>query len=215
MRVVIGEDQVLLREGLARLLEDEGFEVVAQAGDGEDLVRKVGAHAPDLVITDIRMPPTHTDEGLRAALEIRAERPGTAVLVLSQFVQEQYAVDLLAGDASGVGYLLKQRVGDLDEFFAALNRVVSGGSVVDPDVVSEMLGRARRADPLAELTDRQREVLGMMAEGLSNAAIANRMVITERTVAKHIAGVFAALDLTDTPDDHRRVRAVVTFLSSS
>jgi DNA-binding NarL/FixJ family response regulator len=211
MRIVIGEDQLLLREGLVRLLEEEGHEVAGSAGDGPDLVRKAKAHRPDLVIADVRMPPSQTDEGLRAALEIRAAEPAIGILVLSHHVEVRYAVELLSGDASGVGYLLKQRVADLDRFFAALERIRAGGSVIDPEVVSALLGRAR-GDPLAALTPRQREVLALMAEGRTNAGIAEELVITEKAVAKHVAGIFEALGLPPSAEGHRRVLAVIRYL---
>jgi len=214
MRVVLGEDSVLLREGIARLLEDSGFEVVGRAGDAEDLLRKVRAHKPDVAIVDIRMPPTHTDEGLRAARVIRAELPGTGVLVLSQYIEEDYAVDLLADSAEGVGYLLKDRVADVERFIDSVKRVGEGGSALDPEVVSQMLGRRRFAGPLDELTPREREVLGQMAEGRSNRAIAADLVISERAVEKHVTSIFAKLDLPGTADDHRRVLAVLTYLNA-
>jgi DNA-binding NarL/FixJ family response regulator len=212
MRIVIGEDQVLLREGLARLLQEKGHEVVASAGDGPDLVRKANAHGPDLVIADVRMPPSQTDEGVRAALEIRAAHPEIGILVLSHHVEVRYAVELLADNASRVGYLLKQRVADLDRFFAALERIASGGSVIDPEVVSAMLGRAGE-DPIDRLTPRQREVLALMAEGRTNAGIAEELVITEKAVAKHVASIFDALGLPPTADGHRRVLAVIRYLN--
>jgi DNA-binding NarL/FixJ family response regulator len=212
MRIVIGEDQLLLREGLARLLEEEGHEVVGSAGDGPDMVRKAKAHRPDLVIADVRMPPSQTDEGLRAALEIRDAEPEIGILVLSHHVEVRYAVELLSENASGVGYLLKQRVADLDRFFAALERIAAGGSVIDPEVVSAMLGRARR-DSIEELTPRQREVLALMAEGRTNAGIAAELVITEKAVAKHVAAIFEALGLPPTADGHRRVLAVIRYLN--
>jgi len=212
MRIVIGEDQLLLREGLARLLEEEGHEVVGSAGDGPDMVRKAKAHRPDLVIADVRMPPSQTDEGLRAALEIREAEPEIGILVLSHHVEVRYAVELLSENASGVGYLLKQRVADLDRFFAALERIAAGGSVIDPEVVSAMLGRARR-DSIEELTPRQREVLALMAEGRTNAGIAAELVITEKAVAKHVAAIFEALGLPPTADGHRRVLAVIRYLN--
>jgi DNA-binding NarL/FixJ family response regulator len=199
---------------MVRLLEEAGIEVVGQAGDGEDLLRKVRAHKPDLAITDIRMPPTHTDEGLRAAREIRAELPDTGVLVLSQYIEEGYAMDLLADNAAGVGYLLKDRVSDLDAFLDATRRVADGGSALDPEVVSRLLGRKRREDPLEQLTAREREVLAKMAEGRSNRAIAEELVVTERAVEKHVTGIFGKLDLSSTPDDHRRVLAVLAYLRS-
>ena len=212
MRIVIGEDQLLMREGLARLLAEEGHEVVGSAEDGPGLVRKAGAHRPDLVIADVRMPPSQTDEGLRAALEIRAAAPGIGILVLSHHVEVRYAVELFSDDASGVGYLLKQRVADLDRFFAALERIAAGGSVIDPEVVSAMLGRARR-DSIDELTPRQRQVLALMAEGRTNAGIAAELVITEKAVAKHVAAIFEALGLPPTADGHRRVLAVIRYLN--
>jgi DNA-binding NarL/FixJ family response regulator len=214
MRVVLGEDSVLLRKGIARLLEDAGFEVVGQAGDAEDLLRKVRAHKPDVAIVDIRMPPTHTDEGLRAALLIRGELPDTAVLVLSSYVQEEYAVELLGESAEGVGYLLKDRVTDVELFIDSIRRVASGGSALDPEVVSQMLGRRRAAGPLSQLTSREREVLALMAEGRSNHAIAAELVITDRAVEKHVTSIFGKLNLSSTPDDHRRVLAVRAFLSA-
>jgi DNA-binding NarL/FixJ family response regulator len=212
MRIVIGEDQLLLREGLARLLEEEGHEVVGSADDGPGLVRKAKAHRPDLVIADVRMPPSQTDEGLRAALEIRDAEPEIGILVLSHHVEVRYAVELLSENASGVGYLLKQRVADLDRFFAALERIAAGGSVIDPEVVSAMLGRASR-DSIEELTPRQREVLALMAEGRTNAGIAAELVITEKAVAKHVAAIFEALGLPPTADGHRRVLAVIRYLN--
>ena len=212
MRVVLAEDSVLLREGIARILEEAGIEVVGQAGDAEDLLRKVRAHKPDVAITDIRMPPTHTDEGLRAAHEIRGELPEIGVLVLSQYVEEGYALDLLADNAAGLGYLLKDRVGDVDAFLDAVRRVSEGGSALDPEVVSQLMGRKRRDDPLDELTPREREVLGLMAEGRSNQAIAEALVVTERAVEKHVTSIFSKLDLVSTPEDHRRVLAVLAYL---
>ena len=212
MRVVLAEDSVLLREGIARILDEAGIEVVGQAGDAEDLLRKVRAHKPDVAITDIRMPPSHTDEGLRAAHEIRGELPEVGVLVLSQYVEEGYALDLLADNAAGMGYLLKDRVGDVDAFLDAVRRVADGGSALDPEVVSQLLGRKRRDDPLDELTPREREVLGLMAEGRSNNAIAETLVVTERAVEKHVTSIFSKLDLVNTPEDHRRVLAVLAYL---
>ena len=214
MRVVIGEDSLLLRAGIARLLDDAGIEVVGQAGDLDDLLRKVRAHKPDVAIVDIKMPPTHTDEGLKAALTIRAELPRTAVLVLSQYVEKEYAAELLAENAEGVGYLLKDRVADLERFIDAVRRVADGGSVLDPEVVSQMLARRRSADPLDELTPREREVLAMMAEGRSNHSIATELVVTERAVEKHVTSIFAKLSLPATADDHRRVLAVLAYLKA-
>jgi DNA-binding NarL/FixJ family response regulator len=214
MRVVLADDSLLLREGVARLLEDAGLEVVAQAGDAEDLMRKVGAHKPDIAIVDVRMPPTHTDEGLRAAVEIRDRFPDTGVLVLSQYIEESYAMELLSDNAEGVGYLLKDRVADLDRFVDAVRRVGEGGSALDPEVVSRLLGRRRREDPLAEISPREREVLALMAEGRSNHAIANELVVTERAVEKHVTSIFSKLDLPPAADDHRRVLAVLKYLQA-
>jgi DNA-binding NarL/FixJ family response regulator len=213
--VVIAEDNVLLREGLTRLLQESGFEVSGQAGDAEDLIRKVGAHHPDVAVVDVRMPPTHTDEGLRAARTIRTDHPNTAVLVLSQYVEEAYALELLSESTERTGYLLKDRVGDVDTFVDAVRRVAGGGSALDPEVVSLLLGRRRREDPLAPLTPREREVLGLMAEGRSNAAIAEALVVTERAVEKHVTSIFSKLDLVPTTEDHRRVLAVLAYLRAS
>lgn len=220
MRVVVADDSVLLREGIVRLLTEAGMEVVAQAGDGEDLVRKVGAHKPDVAIIDIKMPPTHTDEGLRAAAEIRAGQPGVGVLVLSQYVEEGYALELLSGAQSGdggagTGYLLKDRVGDIDRFVESVRRVGEGGSALDPEVVAQLLGRRRQEDPLEALSPREREVLGLMAEGRSNHGIAQQLVVTERAVEKHVTNIFGKLNLPPAPDDHRRVLAVLAFVRSA
>jgi DNA-binding NarL/FixJ family response regulator/class 3 adenylate cyclase len=212
LRVALAEDSVLLREGIARLLGDAGFEVVAQAGTADDLVRLVAMHKPDVAITDIRMPPTQTDEGLQAARKIRERQPEVGVLVLSQYVEPAYAMTLLEGSAEGVGYLLKDRVSDIEEFTSAVRRVAQGGSVLDPAVVSQLVGRRRKADPIDELTPREREVLGLMAEGRSNDAISQRLFITLRAVEKHVTSIFSKLGLTATPEDHRRVLAVLTFL---
>jgi DNA-binding NarL/FixJ family response regulator/class 3 adenylate cyclase len=214
MRVVLAEDSVLLREGIARLLEDAGFEVVAQGGTAEDLLRHVGLHKPDIALVDIRMPPTQTDEGLRAAKQIRERWPDCGVLVLSQYVEPAYALELLGENAEGVGYLLKDRVSDVDEFAAAVRRVGEGGSALDPAVVSQLVGRRRTDDPLEDLTPREREVLELMAEGRSNQAIAERMVITLRAVEKHVTSIFGKLRLPATAEDHRRVLAVLTYLRS-
>ncbi len=214
MRVVVAEDSVLLREGIARLLEDCGFEVVGRAADADDLLRKVRAHRPDVAIVDIRMPPTHTDEGLVAARTIRSELPATAVLVLSQYVEEDYALGLLERSAEGVGYLLKDRVADVERFVDSVRRVADGGSVLDPEVVTQMLGHRRIGSPLDELSPREREVLALMAEGRSNHAIASELVVTERAVEKHVTSIFTKLRLPATPDDHRRVLAVLTYLQS-
>jgi DNA-binding NarL/FixJ family response regulator len=213
MRVVIADDSVLLRAGLVRLLEDAGFEVVAQASDGEDLLRKVRAHRPAVAVTDIRMPPTQTDEGLRAAQQIRKEMPEVGVLVLSQYIDEGYAVELLQGSAEGIGYLLKDRVSDVSAFTDALRRVGEGGSALDPEVVSQLLGRRRMNDPLDRLTPREREVLGHMAEGRSNAAIARSLVVTERAIEKHVTSIFSKLGLSTVEDGHRRVLAVLAYLN--
>jgi DNA-binding NarL/FixJ family response regulator len=212
LRVVVADDSVLLREGVVRFLEEAGLEVVGQAGDAEDLKRKVFAHRPDLAIVDVRMPPDHTDDGLRAALEIRRQQPETAVLVLSQYVEEAYALELVGDSQGGVGYLLKDRVADVDRFVDSVRRVAEGGSALDPEVVAKLLGRRRRDDPLHDITPREREVLELMAEGRSNAAIAGQMVVTERAVEKHVTNIFAKLDLTTKPDSHRRVLAVLAYL---
>jgi DNA-binding NarL/FixJ family response regulator len=214
MRVVVAEDSVLLREGVARLLQEAGHEVVGQAGDADDLMRKVRAHKPDLAVVDVRMPPTQTDEGLRAAKEIRAELPGVGVLVLSAYVEPTYAQELLADNAEGLGYLLKDRVSDVSAFADAVERVGTGGSALDPEVVSVLMGRSRDDDPLEELTPREREVLGLMAEGRSNAAIAEQLVISERAVEKHVTSIFGKLGLTASGEDHRRVLAVLRFLEA-
>jgi DNA-binding NarL/FixJ family response regulator len=214
MRVIVAEDSVLLREGVARLLQEAGHEVVGQAGDPDDLMRKVRAHKPDLAVVDVRMPPTQTDEGLRAAKEIRAELPAVGVLVLSAYVEPAYAQELLAENAAGLGYLLKDRVSDVTAFADAVERVGSGGSALDPEVVSILMGRAREDDPLEELTPREREVLALMAEGRSNAAIAEQLVITDRAVEKHVTSIFGKLGLTASGEDHRRVLAVLRFLEA-
>jgi DNA-binding NarL/FixJ family response regulator len=214
VRAVIAEDSVLLREGLARLLADGGVEVVAQAGDGAGLVAAVDAHGPDLAIVDVRMPPTHTDEGLRAALALRHDHPATGVLVFSQYIETRYAAQLLEGGAAGVGYLLKDRVADVAEFADALVRVAAGGTALDPEVVGQLLGAGRHAHGLAALTPREREVLALMAEGRSNAGIARRLWVTEGTVEKHVRSILTKLTLPETTDDHRRVLAVLTFLDS-
>jgi DNA-binding NarL/FixJ family response regulator len=214
MRVVVGEDSVLLREGIVRVLGEAGFEVVAQAGDAEDLVRKVSAHKPDVAVVDIRMPPTETDDGLRAAIEIRRRLPETGVVVLSQYLEEGYALDLVADSAEGTGYLLKDRVGDIERFADSVRRVGEGGSALDPEVVGQILGRRRRDDRLAGLTERELDVLQLMAEGRSNQAIARRLVVTDRAVEKHVTSIFDKLGLMPAADDHRRVLAVLTFLHS-
>ena len=212
MRIVIADDAVLLREGAARLLADAGFEVVAQAGDAEDLLRKVRAHKPDVAIVDVRMPPDNTDDGLRAALTIRAEQPDVGILLLSQYVEDRYLSELLAGGAEGVGYLLKDRLADVDRLTEAVERVAAGGSVLDPEVVAQMLGRSREEGPLDSLTDREREVLGRMAEGRTNRAIAEELFISERAVERHVTAIFMKLDLPTGQQDHRRVLAVLAHL---
>jgi DNA-binding NarL/FixJ family response regulator len=212
VRVVIAEDAVMLREGLIRLLADENIETVATSGDGAGLVAIVEEHRPDLVIVDVRMPPTFTDEGLRAALEVRERVPGTPILVFSQYVEERYATDLIGGGAEGVGYLLKERVADVAEFLGAVKRVAEGGTVIDPEVIAQLLGRRRRGDRLEVLTPREREVLGLMAEGLSNAAIARKLVVTDGAVEKHISNIFLKLGLQHTNSTHRRVMAVLAYL---
>ena len=212
MRVVIAEDSVLLREGLVRLLADEGIETVATVGDGPGLVEIVAEHRPDLAIVDVRMPPSFTDEGLRAALEARRRVPGTPILVLSQYVEERYATELIGGGAEGVGYLLKERVADVREFIDTVRRIASGGTVIDPEVIGQLLGRRRGGDRLETLTPREREVLGLMAEGLSNAAVARKLTVTEGAVEKHISNIFSKLGLQLAEENHRRVMAVLVYL---
>ncbi|MEV6646845.1 response regulator transcription factor [Amycolatopsis sp. NPDC051371] len=211
MRVVIAEDAVLLRAGVIRLLADEGIETAAAVDNGDDLLGAVKEHRPDLAIVDVRMPPTFTDEGLRAALAARKEVPGLPVLVLSQYVEESYAVELLSGGAGGVGYLLKERVADVDEFLDAVRRVANGGTAIDPDVIAQLMARGRR-NPLDALTARESEVLGLMAQGLSNTAIANSLVVSHGAVEKHIGNIFSKLGLEASAEEHRRVRAVLTYL---
>jgi DNA-binding NarL/FixJ family response regulator/class 3 adenylate cyclase len=212
VRVVLADDSVLLREGVARLLEEAGFDVVAQSGNADDLLRHVAMHKPDVAVVDIRMPPTLTDEGLRAAKEIRERFPDTGVLVLSQYVEPGYAMELLSESAESVGYLLKDRVADVEEFASAVRRVAEGGSALDPTVVSQLVGRHRRDDPLADLSPREREVLELMAEGRSNQAIAERLFVTLRAVEKHVTSIFVKLRLPATAEDHRRVLAVLALL---
>jgi len=211
---VIAEDSVLLREGLARLLTERGFEVVGQCATPDDLLCKVRSHAPDVAIVDIRLPPTHNDEGLRAAQQIRAQHPSVGVLVLSQYVELGLATRLLADSAEGIGYLLKDRVSNVKDFTAAVRRVAEGGSAIDPTIISQLLGRRRDDSPLEHVTPREREVLELMAEGRSNQGIAERLVITERAVQKHITNIFEKLGLTASGDDHRRVLAVLAYLRS-
>jgi len=213
MRVVIAEDAALFREGLSRLLADRGHEVVAAVSDGEALLAAVARHHPDVAVVDVRMPPTHTDEGLRAAIELRRDHPGTGVLVLSQYIETRYAARLLAGNAAGVGYLLKDRVADVAEFAGALARVAGGGTALDPEVVSQLV-RTSRADGLAALTPRESDVLALMAEGRSNAGIAAALVVSAGVVEKHVAGIFAKLGLPPSEADNRRVPAVLRYLGS-
>jgi DNA-binding NarL/FixJ family response regulator len=213
LRVIVADDDVLLREGLASLLERSGFDVVGQAGDGAQLLVLVRDKVPDLVVVDIRMPPSHTVEGLDAAREIRQELPETGILVLSAHAEVEHAMKLLA-KGRGIGYLLKSRIIDVEDFIDALNRIARGGSVVDPTLVQELVGARRRDDPLAALSAREREVLALMAEGRSNAGIARRLWVTEGTVEKHVRSVLAKMSLAETDDDHRRVLAVVTFLEA-
>ena len=212
MRVVVADDSVLLREGVVRILAEAGFEVVGQAGNADELMLKVRSYSPDVAVVDIRMPPTHTDEGLQAAQEIREKHPGVGVLVLSQYMEPAYAMELLAESAEGVGYLLKDRVSDVHEFADAVRRVADGGSALDPTIVSELVGRRRSDDPLGGLTAREREVLSLMAEGRSNQGIAERLVVTERAVEKHVTSIFSKLRLPAATADHRRVLAVLAYL---
>lgn len=214
MRVVIAEDSVLLREGLSRLLDESGFEVVSAVADGESAIRAVEERRPQVVVLDVRMPPTFTDEGLRAALVIRSRWPDVAMLVFSQYVEERYATELLAGETRGVGYLLKDRVADVVEFVDALRRVADGGTVLDPEVVQQLLARSRRNHPLDVLTAREKEVLALMAEGRSNAAIAKQLVVGEGAVEKHVSSIFTKLGLLPAESDHRRVLAVLRYLDS-
>ena len=214
MRIVIAEDAAILRDGLAQLLVDRGHDVVAAVRDGDALRAAVAEHVPDVAVVDIRMPPSFTDEGLRAAIAIRRERPGVGVLVFSQWIETRYAAELLATSSSGVGYLLKDRVADVGEFLDALTRVAKGGTALDPEVVTQLFGASRRGNALAVLTPREREVLGLMAEGRAIAAIARRLVVTERAVEKHVANILTKLDLPPSEEDHRRVLAVLRYLDS-
>jgi DNA-binding NarL/FixJ family response regulator len=212
VRVVIAEDAAILRDGLVQLLTDRGHDVVAAVSDGDALRAAVAEHDPDVAVVDIRMPPSFTDEGLRAAIAIRHERPTVGVLVFSQWVETRYAAELLAGSSSGVGYLLKDRVADVSEFVEALTRVAAGGTALDPEVVRQLLGASRRRDAIATLTPREREVLGLMAEGRTNGAIARQLVVSDRAVEKHVANIFTKLDLPPSGEDHRRVLAVLRYL---
>ncbi len=214
MRIVIAEDSVLLRAGLTGLLTDAGEEVVGAGDDADDLLTVVERHQPDLAVVDVRMPPTFTDDGLRAALQIRARWPAVGILVLSQYVEETYASELLADDTTGLGYLLKDRIAEVGEFLAAVRRVGGGGTALDPEVVAQLLARSRRRDPLDRLSPREREVLGLMAEGRSNAAIARELVVSDGAVEKHVSNIFTKLDLPPTEHDHRRVLAVLRWLES-
>jgi DNA-binding NarL/FixJ family response regulator len=212
MRIVIAEDSVLLRAGISSLLEEAGHEVVAAVGDGDELIDAVQRQRPDLAVVDVRMPPSFTDEGLRAALTVRAQHPATGILVLSQYVEERYAAELLATQTSGVGYLLKDRVADVREFLDALQRVGDGGTALDPEVVAQLLARSTKQDPIERLSPREREVLGLMAEGRSNAAIASALVVSDGAVEKHVTNIFSKLDLLPADQDHRRVLAVLRWL---
>jgi DNA-binding NarL/FixJ family response regulator len=214
IRVVVGEDHAFVREGILRVLQDSGFDVVGTASDARELVSMAEAYRPDVIIADIQMPPDHGDDGLRAALAIRAAQPGTGVLVLSQFLEDAYAFALVADGADGVGYLLKEKVGDLRVFVDAVQRVADGGSVLDPDVVARLVGRKRKASPLDNLTPREREVLALIAEGRSNAGIAGELVVTVAAIERHVTGIFDKLGLRQAPDTHRRVLAVLQYLQA-
>ena len=214
-RVLVGEDQPLVREGIVRVLEAAGFEVVGVAGDAPELIRKAGGHHPDVVVTDIQMPPDLSDDGLRAAIEIRKRQPEIGVVVLSQFLEDRYALDLVGERADGVGYLLKDRLGDLDLFVDAVKRVAQGGSALDPEVVQRMVGRRRESSPLDDLTPREKQVLGLMAEGRSNAGIAEELIVTVAAVERHVTSIFSKLGLQQAPEDHRRVLAVLEYLKRS
>jgi DNA-binding NarL/FixJ family response regulator len=213
VRVVIGEDDVLLREGIVRLLGEAGFDVVAQAGDAEDLLRKGLAHRPDVIIADIHMPPGHGDDGLVAAIEVRTQRPDTGLLVISQFYEEHYAVDLIGERPEGVGYLLKERIGDVESFIDAVTRVAAGGTALDAEIVARMLGRRRRDRPLDRLSPREHDVLAAMAEGKSNHGIAEALVVTQAAVEKHVTSIFQKLELDSAQTEHRRVLAVLAYLN--
>ena len=215
VRVVVGEDEPLVREGIVRVLEDAGFKVVGVAADAPNLLRKTNAHKPDVVVTDIQMPPERTDDGLRAARQIRQDRPETGVVVLSQFLEDRYALELVGESAAGVGYLLKERVGDLALFADSVRRVANGGSALDPEVVQRMVGRRRTTSAVEELTPREREVMALMAEGRSNGGIAAELVVTVAAVERHITNIFDKLGLRPAPEDHRRVLAVLEYLKHS
>lgn len=214
MRIVIAEDSVLLRAGLTRILIDAGDDVVATVGDADELLTAVARHQPDLAVVDVRMPPTMTDDGLRAALQVRDRWPSVAILVLSQYVEERYATELLASDTSAVGYLLKDRIADVSEFLGAVRRVGDGGTALDPEVVAQLLARSRRRDPLERLSPRESEVLALMAEGRTNPAIARQLVVSDKAVEKHVGNIFLKLDLPPATDDHRRVLAVLRWLEA-
>jgi DNA-binding NarL/FixJ family response regulator len=214
VRIVIAEDSVLLRAGLTRLLLDAGDEVVATVGDAETLLEVVERHSPELAVVDVRMPPTHTDDGLRAALQIRSRWPAVGILVLSQYVEERYATELLADETSGLGYLLKDRIADVADFLSAVHRVGEGGTALDAEVVAQLLARTRRRDPIERLSPRERDVLGLMAEGRSNGAIARELVVSDGAVEKHVSNIFTKLDLPPTDQNHRRVLAVLRWLDS-
>jgi len=214
VRIVIAEDSVLLRAGLTRILIDAGEDVVATVGDADELLTAVNRHQPDLAVVDVRMPPTMTDDGLRAALQVRERWPGIAILVLSQYVEERYATELLANDTSSIGYLLKDRIADVSEFLGAVRRVGSGGTALDPEVVAQLLARSRKRDPLERLSPRESEVLALMAEGRTNPAIARELVVSDKAVEKHVGNIFLKLDLPPAADDHRRVLAVLRWLEA-
>ena len=214
MRIVIAEDSVLLRAGLTRILADAGEEVVATVGDADELITTIARHQPDLALVDVRMPPTNTDDGLRAALAVRQRWPEVAILVLSQYVEETYASELLADDTAGLGYLLKDRIADVGDFLGAVRRVGEGGTALDPEVVAQLLARARRRDPLERLSPREGEVLALMAEGRTNPAIARELVVSDKAIEKHVSNIFLKLDLPPAADDHRRVLAVLRWLEA-
>ncbi len=214
IRVIVGEDQAFVREGIVHVLQDGGFEVAGTAGDARDLVRMASTHHPDVVVADIQMPPDHADDGLRAALAIRAARPGVGVLVLSQFLEDRYAFDLVADGAEGIGYMLKEKVGDLRLFTEAVRRVADGESALDPDVVARLVARKRKADPIDDLTRRERQVLALIAEGRSNAGIAHELVVTVAAVERHVTSIFDKLGLHQSPEQHRRVLAVLRYLQA-